>query len=130
MLKHAATVNQIVKGLGAVVENQPTILRFLIKNWAITGIVCTAYGLQLLHRYNKKDLQWFGAVSDLGTVLMPMVALFTIQQLAKEDKTEAALIACRAQISPGPDTKGSAPLPIIGVKSSLSGDSDIVGRLA
>lgn len=119
MLRHASSINHTVKGLGAIIDNQSAVVRFLIRNWAITSMVGVAYGVQLIHRYRKKDLNWFGAVSDLGSVLMPAVALFTIQQLAREDKV-ASLTENRLASTGNPQTlpQGMNALP---VSSSLNG---------
>lgn len=102
MLKYAADINATVKGLGAIVDNQNSVIRFLIKNWPVTGIAAMALAGQLHRRWKKKDLSPFTVMSDTGMILTPVVALFTIQQMAKQDKAEAKVVKGLLQASAAP----------------------------
>lgn len=90
VIQHAPTVNATLKGLGAILETQPTLVRFLVKNWPVSLLAGAALGSRLWTRYKKKDLTTFDALADVGMILGPVVALFTLQQMAQvADRSQA-----------------------------------------
>lgn len=91
VIQHAPTVNATIKGLGAILETQPSLVRFLAKNWPISLLAGAALGSRLWSRYKKKDLTAFDAMADIGMILGPVVALFTLQQMAQVATPPAAM---------------------------------------
>lgn len=105
MLEYAPKINAAVKGLGAVVDNQHTVVRFLVKNWAITGIAGLALASQFYRRYKKGELTPFNGFTDAGLILSPMVALFTIHQMAKQTEVAERLLQAGAAPPPSGTTR-------------------------
>lgn len=116
MLQYAPQINAAVKGLGAVVDNQHTVVRFLVKNWAISGIAGLALASQLYRRYKKGELTPFTGMTDAGLILSPMVALFTINQMAQQ--TEIAERLIKAGGAP-PPSGTTAPVQVTGGARSV-----------
>jgi hypothetical protein len=88
MLQHAATINQTVKGLGALVDNQHSLISFLINNWPVTALAGAALAALLRRRIAKKELDFLNVFQDFGTVIIPVSTLFMLQRLAKDAEAE------------------------------------------
>ena len=88
MLQHAAAINQTVKNLGAIVDNQSSMISFLIRNWPVTALAGAALTAMLRKRMSKKDLTFLTVFQDFGTVLIPVSTLFMLQRLAKDAEGE------------------------------------------
>jgi hypothetical protein len=88
MLKYAPEINQTLKGLAAVVDNQAPVVRFFLRNWPITLLAGTALTARLMQRYKKKELTAYNTVVDVGTIVGPVASMFLLVKLAGESERE------------------------------------------
>jgi len=88
MLKHASEINQTLKGIAAIVDNQGPILRFFIRNWPVSLLAGTALSARFMQRYKKGELSAYNAVVDIGTIVGPVASLFLLVKMANESERE------------------------------------------
>lgn len=118
MLKHVPEINQTLKGLSVVLENQAPVVRFFLRNWPVTLLAGTALGTRLVQRYRKKELTAYNVVTDVGTIVGPIASLFLLVKLAQEveedDATNAEVVQAVHQLQdPSYQTPHASELPIV-----------------
>lgn len=89
MLKHAAEINQTLKGLAAVVDNQAPVVRFFLRNWPVTLLAGTALTARMMQRYKQKELSPYNVVVDVGTIIGPVASIFLLVNLASESERKS-----------------------------------------
>lgn len=118
MIQYADQINRTVKGLGAIIENQSPVIKFLAKNWFITGIAGLALTGQMVKRYKDKTLSPVNVLTDLGLVLGPTMSYLSLQEMARNFEAQrkinqAELAAAReAQTTIRPLSVTAPSLPV------------------
>lgn len=118
MLKHASEINQTLKGLAAVVDNQAPVIRFFLRNWPVTLLAGTALTARMMQRYKQKELSPYNVVVDVGTIVGPVASIFLLVKLASEserksDATQELTQAVQQIQSQEHQTPHATELPIV-----------------
>jgi hypothetical protein len=84
MIQHFGEINGVIKGMGAIVDNQKPFVQVLVNNWPLTiiaGCVLFARARQL---HKTKQLSTFTFAKDAGIVLAPLIAIGYLNHLSKQ----------------------------------------------
>lgn len=109
LLHDAPRLDMTLKGAGVMMKNQATLVRFLLRHWPISLIGTIAIATQLWKRHKEKSLTWFTGVTDVGTIVAPVVGLLMLNKIAIEAQELVDVKQAPAAV-PGSSTK---PLPVV-----------------
>lgn len=112
IMEHLPRINSTVKGLAAVVDNQPAVLRFFARNWPVTVLAGAALTGRMMQRHKKKELSAYNILVDVGSIIGPVASLFLVVKLAQESeqkRTESSVEPVDVKGLSGPMKMPSAP---------------------
>lgn len=90
VMEHLPRINSTLKGLAAVVDNQPAVLRFFARNWPVTVLAGAALTGRMMQRHKKKELSAYNVLVDVGSIIGPVASLFLVVKLAQESEQKRA----------------------------------------
>ena len=91
MLSYMPQINATIKGLAAVVDNQPAAVRFFLRNWPVTLLAGAALAGRMAYRHKQKELTAYNVLIDVGSVIGPVASLFLMLKLAQEDEEQEVI---------------------------------------